>query len=168
MTGLAETVNVDSVATISYSFEGSDTTGLTYNATGGSAPAGIASPFHGKNLKAAFGADTAFTDVREWSVSLACDVSDATASHASNTGRVKMAGFLSGTATLTQLASVDPQVTTGAAAAALKLYRTDTTGDGYYTGNAICTGVTHGVDNSGVDTLTYNFIWSGTVDLAVV
>ena len=178
LTGLTETVSFENNGTISWTFTGNDAAGLVYAAATGVAATGESDAFSGKLMKGTYDlldadgdstAVVAFVDMREWSVSLTCDTADATSVHAeplTNSGRVRVAGFIGGTVTVTTLASVDPVISDGALVT-MELHRTQTPADGYYDGNAICTGNTRGVDSSGVDTITYNFILTGLLDLKV-
>lgn len=161
---LTETVNIDGNATISYTIEGNDAAGLVYNATGGSTPGGNSNAFHGKQLHASAG--TSITNPTEWSITLTAEIADATAAHASNTGRVKLVGVKGGTCTITAKADLGTEVVLGATVV-IVLGRTATAdaADGQYGGSAICTGYEFSVDRNGVEVVTYSFTFITPVTL---
>lgn len=164
ITGITETVNYEGNGTISYTFEGNDAAGLVYAATGGDTPSGSTNAFHGKTCKCT--ADTVtFESVREWSVSLVCSTVESTAAHATNTGRTRLAGIKSATATLITIDQGDLEIDPGTAITALEMFRSATVGDGNYTGEAICTGAELGTDKDGVAIVTYTFTYTGTVSI---
>jgi hypothetical protein len=172
ITGITETAVVDDVLSISYTFEGNDTAGLVYGASSGVSATGTDNPIHGKRIGAEWGiTPTAFDDVRGWTITMTCPVSDSTVAHASNMGRTKLAGINTATATVTiltpttDLALILPEVLT------LNLTR-DTTAvtgiaSGQYEGNAIRTGIENGVDATGTQITVISFQYTGVVDLAV-
>ena len=163
LSSLTETVNIEGNGTISYTIEGNDEAGLSYNATGGSTPGGNSDTFHGKQLHASAGG--AITNPTEWSITLTAATADSTAAHASNTGRTRLAGFKGATATITAKADLGTEVVNGASVA-MVLGRTATIGDGQYTGTAICTGYEFGVDANDVEIVTYSFVFETAVVLA--
>lgn len=164
LTGITETVSHEGNGTIAYTFEGSDETGLVIGTTG-VAPTATSDSFHGKECNADSGGP--IEGVRGWTVALSVSVADATAAHDTNRGRTKLAGIISGTATLVTISDGTYQITPGAAAVTLKLNRTATPADGFYEGSAICTGAEPGIDKDGVGIMTYSFIYTGTIDLKV-
>ena len=168
VTGVTETAVIDDMISVSYSFEGSDTAGFTDLTTGGTAPTVSTNPIHGKHIKAEWGATpTAFADVTGWTFTGSCPTSDATAAHATNSGRVKLAGTNNGTATVTILTPNTALPVLEGAEVALLLHRSGTVSDGKYTGTAICTGSETGVDRTGTETTTLSFQYTGVVALAV-
>jgi len=167
LASLTETVNYENHGIISYSFEGNDVAGIVFSATGGTAATGSTDAFHGKIMKAEHGAGpTEFTSIREWTITLTCSTADTTAAHATNAGRTRLAGILSATATVTCVAGAAEQVAKGTVGN-LILWRTQTVGDGKYSGSSICTGGTSSVDRDGTSLRTYTFVYTSTVDLAV-
>ena len=166
ITGITETVSYDANGTISYTIEGNDADGLLYAAAGGDTPSGSSNAFHGKKLSCIADAVT-FDSPREWSVSLACSTAESTAAHATNTGRTRLAGVKSATATLVTVSGGDYEIDPGTAITALKFYREGgTLTSGYYTGAAICTGAEAGLDKDGVGIMTYTFTYTDTVAIA--
>jgi len=136
--------------------------------------------FHGKAgqvwFKLAAGALTQMTAVRSWSSTLNVSVADTTAM-AATTGRTRVVGIKSGTATVeavydgtkyVQLDESDNAVwvedTTGIE---LQLLRDATDASKGYKGGAMCTGVSVGVAIDGTPIITYNFTWYGTVTSTV-
>jgi hypothetical protein len=122
-------------------------------------------PFHGKTLIAT-GAGTLITNPTEWSIAMVADVADATAAHATNTGRLKLVGILRATCTITAKADLGPEVDEGDSGA-MVLARTATPADGMYEGEAICTGVEFGVDVNDVEIVTYSFTFTSGVTVEV-
>jgi len=168
LSSFTETADVESEITISYTIDGNDAEGLDRAATG-TAPGGVSNPIHGKHITAAYAGPTTFTDIRGWSVTATVPLSDATVAHASNSGRTKIAGIKTVSATvtiLTPLAEVVPAI--GGAAALLTLQRSGTAADGTYSGNAVCTGHEFGIDSTGAETVTLSFVYSSTVTMTVV
>jgi len=170
VTGITETATVDDVLTVSYSYEGNSITVPTYGAATGTAPTASTGTIHGKNIKVVSGGTIA--DVIGWSITMTCPVSDATAARApavpTECGRLKLAGVPTATATVTIItpSTVIP-VLEGSAAATLELWRTNTLGDGKYTGTALCTGSETSIDVTGTETTTMSFLYTGAVTLAV-
>ncbi len=123
--------------------------------------------FHGKVANANWDS-TDIDQVVSWSCTMNCATADSTSRHDSNSGRTRLAGFKSGTATVTAKANGDFLPTAGAASAVLILERTTTTGDKGFKGTATCIGSSQTVSSADVDETTYEFEWNGTVeDLAV-
>jgi len=168
VTGITETATIDDNISISYSYEGNDSDGFTFTATGASPPAGSTNTIYGKKIKAEYGAvPTEFTDVTGWSITMSCPTSDSTVADATDHGRQKLAGTNTASATVTILTpDADLPVLEGATVA-LNLYRSQTNTDGRYEGTAICTGSDTGVDRTGTETTTLNFLYTGVVDLVV-
>ena len=165
LTAITETVSYENNGTISYSFEGNDATGLVYAPTGGTAALGSTDAFHGKQCNTEWD-ESAMADVREWSISIECATANSTAAHATLRGRTRLAGINGATATIITLASGDFQCAVGAEEL-IELHRTATIADGYYSGTAICTGAEEGVNRDGEEIVTYNFQFTGTVELKV-
>ena len=166
VTGITETAVVDDNISISYSFEGNATAGLVTATTGGVAATASTNSIHGKQLNGTYGeTPTAFVDMVGWTVTMSCPVSDATAAHATNRGRVKLAGTKNATATVTILTPATDLVVLEGISGALNLHRSATNTDGRYEGTAICTGSETGVDRTGTETTTMSFIYTGEVDL---
>jgi hypothetical protein len=168
ITGITETAVVDDNISISYSFEGNDTAGIVTATTGEAAATASTNTIHGKQLNGTWGVTpTAFADVVGWTVTMSCPVSDATAAHATNCGRVKLAGTNNATATVTILTPATDLVILEGVSGALNLFRSATATDGRYEGTAICTGSETGVDRTGTETTTMSFIYTGEVDLVI-
>lgn len=161
LTGYTETASFDGVATCEFTFEGNSASGLTYSATGGDAASGQTNAYHGKQLKIDI-AGSALTSPREWSINLACGTVETTAAHATNTYRTRLGGVKSATATITAVASGSPILNLGSAVN-VKLYRTNTNSDGYFSGSAIITSVEHRVDVGEVELISYNLTFNGSV-----
>jgi len=137
--------------------------------------------YHGKASEAHFSIDggvsfTQFTTCRSWTVTLTAATADATGM-AATTGRINLAGIISGTAsvecvydgaTYVQLDESDNATyAAGSSGIELDLLRTGTNADFGYNGGAQCTGVVVGVAIDGTPTVTYNFVWTGTVTKTV-
>ena len=125
-------------------------------------------PLHGKEGGAVFGAVT-FANVLSWTITLSCALADSTEMHATNTGRTRVAGFKTGTASVECLynANAVPEVLPGATAATLKLQRdSGTLAAGYYTGTAASTGYVLGVTKDDIEIITYNFVFQAAVTIA--
>jgi hypothetical protein len=168
VTGITETAVVDDAITISYSFEGNDAAGFVGVTTGGAAPTPSANAIHGKHIKAEWGPGaTEFVDLTGWTITMSCPVSDATPAHATNCGRVKLAGANTATATVTMLTPDTDLVVLEGEEVALNLHRSQTNTDGRYEGTAICTGSETGVDRTGTEVTTMSFLYTGEVDLVV-
>ena len=174
ITNITETAVVDDVLTISYTFEGNDANGLTYDATGGTGAAGTSNPIHGKSITAEWGASpTSFAGLRGWSITMSCPVSDSTAAAAAASspavnGRTKLAGINTATATVTILTpSATDLATLAPIAGVLNLGRSATLSDGEYQGTAIRTGIQTGVDTTGTEITVLSFQYTGAVTLAV-
>lgn len=133
--------------------------------------------YHGKTSEAHFSVDgggtfTQFTTCRSWTVTLTAATADATGM-AATTGRLNIAGIISGTAsvecvydgtTYVQLDESDNATyAAGSAGIELDLLRDATDASFGYNGGAQCTGVVVGVAIDGTPTVTYNFVWTGTV-----
>ena len=121
----------------------------------------MGSVYHGKQIAAWF-ATVAFTNLVSWTASLNADTADSTAAHATNTGRTRELGFKGGTATVTCKTGGDTQVAIGASGT-LELSRDGTNASKGYVGTAKCTGYSPGADKNGVETITYNFVFSGEI-----
>ena len=93
---------------------------------------------------------------------MVCATADATPVHATQSGRLRVAGIISATATITCLLTVDVQLAIGATDD-IELHRTQTEADGFYDGNFVCTGHTLGVNTEGAETITYNLASTGAV-----
>lgn len=165
LNSISESVAYDGEGTLSYGFEANDPAGLIYAGTGGAAATGSADAFHGKNLSAYWLAGL-LTDPRGWSLSMKAETVISSIAHATDEGTSRLAGIKSAEATVVCLLNGDFQCAKGASGT-LKLNRTATAADGYYTGTAICTGAELGVDRSGVDIVTYKFTYNGAITLAV-
>ena len=141
----------------------------------------MAAPYHGKSSEAHFSVNggvafTQFTICRGWTVTLTAATADATGM-AATTGRINLPGINSGTAsvecvydaaTFAQLDESDNATYVAATSGIeLDLLRTGTNADFGYNGGAQCTGVVLGEGTDGVATITYNFIWTGTVTKTV-
>lgn len=127
-------------------------------------------PIHGKGGKAKFDT-TEFANEIRWTINLHNTAADSTAMHASNTGRTRVAGINGGTADVEcyYLADASPEVLPGATAATLELWRAASdAGAGYYTGPAKCTGYDLGATIDGVETITYHFIFTDEVEIAII
>lgn len=164
-----ETATVDDVISISYQIEGNDESGLTFagiGATQGSAPSDI---IHGKSLDAEISVGTSFSDIRGWTVTGSVPLSDVTVAHASNKGRLKIAGQKTVTATVTILTPLtEVTVDIGETVAVLQLWRKDSTAaHGYYTGAAICTNITHGMSTTSEEVTVFSFNYTGEVNLVI-
>lgn len=125
-------------------------------------------PIHGKVGSAVFGATT-FANLVSWTIDLNATTSDSTAAHASNAGKLRVVGFMGGTASIVcrYNADADPEAKDQAAEATLKLYRIS--GDlsaGYYNCTAVkCTGYEISEPKGDVVMVTYNFIITGVVTI---
>jgi len=141
-----------------------------------------ASIYHGKTSEAHFSVNggvafTQFTTCRSWTVTLTAATADATGMAAANTGRINVAGIISGTAavecvydgtTYVQLDESDNATyVAGTSGIELDLLRDATDASFGYNGGAQCTGVNVGVAIDGTPTVTYNFVWTGTVTKTV-
>ncbi len=126
-------------------------------------------PIHGKGGKAKFNI-TEFANEIRWTINLHATPADSTAMHLTNTGRTRVAGIKGGTADVEcyYLADASPEVLPAATAATLELWRAagDATA-GYYTGTAKCNGYDLGATLDGVETITYHFIFTDAVTIAV-
>ena len=120
--------------------------------------------YHGKTSKA-FWNTVEITQITEWSCTVTQQTVDATVM-ATTTGRTRAVGFKGGTASVTTLLGGDNVIDEGAEAV-LELLRDATDASKGYEGTAICTGVEDGVDMNGVETITYNFTFSGAVTCTV-
>ncbi len=140
--------------------------------------------YHGKGSTAFFSinggqAFTAFTTVRSWSCTLTTAAADTTGMAAA-TGRTRIAGLHSGTATVecvydaTTYIQVDEAdnalYAAGSTGVELDLIRFLGTGgnaDGGYNGGAMVTSVDISVAMDDTPTVTYNFEWVGAVTTTV-
>ncbi len=121
--------------------------------------------YHGKSSKA-FWNTVEITQITGWTATLTRDMADATVMAAATTGKTRAAGFVSGTASVTCYLGGDNAIDEGAEAV-LELLRDATDASKGYAGTAICTGVEDGADMNGVETVTYNFQFSGAVSATV-
>ncbi len=128
------------------------------------------SNYHGRSswatFKASGGAFVALVNVIEWSYTLTCATAESTATHASNTGKTREAGFTGGIATVTCHLAGDAAIDEGAVGQ-LQLLRDATDASKGLFGGVLCIGVDVGVDKDGIETITYTFqltgILTGTV-----
>ena len=160
-----ETASIDAMGAASYVYQGNDTLPPIYGATDGIVAAALSGAYHGKNSKAYFGATpTLFTDILSWTITINAQLHDVSPMHATENGIVRAVGVKSATASVTCLKSTgDRQIQEGSTAAALELHRTATQSDGSFEGSAICTSVNIGVNADGIETITYNFKFTGTL-----
>jgi len=121
--------------------------------------------FHGKAAAVVWEAST-LANVIEWSCSVIADVAESTVMHATSYGKTREVGFKGATATVTTRLPGDAVVTEGDSAT-LSLWRTSTAGGEGYTGTAICTGFDVGVDMNDIETITYNFQFTGSITTTV-
>lgn len=128
----------------------------------------MGNPFSCEKIKVIFGATT-LSNLKSWSFTGTVPTADSTVAHATNTGRQRLTGINQGTATATCYIddTVGIELEQGDAQATLKLQRTDTLGDGYYTGTAEFISHDSNVDLNGVETVTYNFRFVAAVTIAV-
>ncbi len=164
-----ETAAIDAMGTASYTFQGNDTLPPIYGATDGVVAAALSNAYHGKNSNALFGGvPTVFTDIQSWTITLNAALHDATAMHASENGILRVAGVNSATASVTCLKSDGDREVQEGVTGALELHRTNgTAADGSFEGSSVCTGVTIGVNTDSVETITYNFKYTGAVSFVV-
>jgi len=127
---------------------------------------------HGKNAIAQWnGSD--FVACTGWEINLTCQAAES--SVMGTEYKLKVAGYKGSTASVTCLVDtnnparppfVGGTTMSSAQEATLKLERLNgTAGAGYYSGTAICIGGTDS-KTDGVDTQTYNFIFTGAVTFA--
>jgi hypothetical protein len=167
-----ETAVVDDVISVSYSIQGNDAEGLTFAATG-TAGIGDDDTIHGKHIDAEYVAGTSFADIRGWTVTASVPLSDvtvATSPDPGNSGRLKIAGIKTATATVTILtpAAALP-VNPGDTVVALQLWRVaEAEASGFYKGVAICTGADAGISTTGEEVTVLSFVYNGTVILDTV
>ena len=126
----------------------------------------MAATIHGSGGKVKFGTD--FTYVANWTITATVDIFDTTVMSASDVAKSKIKGFTDFTATVDGLgttgAAEGPEFSEGTEAT-LELHLEDgTLASGYFSGNAICIGVTAAQDPSGAGTFTYEFQGSGALD----
>ena len=121
----------------------------------------MAATIHGHRAKVVHGAVT-FSEPANWTLNATVDLFDATVLHATNVAKGKVAGFTDFTATVESIgeATGGPEIAEGATGT-LELHIVD--GE-YFTGNAICTGITVSHDPSGAGRFTYTFQGSGALD----
>ena len=117
--------------------------------------------YHGKS-SLAYWNTSALVSVTDWSCTLTADTAETTAMAAGNYGKTRLAGFNSGTASVTCLATGDSEVGEGDSHV-LELLRGAANALGGYAGTATCTGWSFSEDKDGVATITYNFMWDGEV-----
>ena len=115
--------------------------------------------WHGKNSTASFGAST-FVNILGWTSNLTVQNADGTGASATKSGRTKSLGFLGGTATVTTLQGATQAATNGGSGTLILKRNASVTA---YTGNAKCTNIENGQDESGNATTTYSFKWNGAV-----
>lgn len=166
-----ETATVDDAISISYTINGNDSAGLVYAASG-TGGAGSSNEIHGKNIDAESAADTSFPEIRGWSITGSVALSDTTVATATASGRLKIAGLKSASATVTILTPVtdlDLIVKPGDSLAVFKLWRKDATAaHGYYTGAVTCTGTNTGLNVNGEAVTVISFVFDGAVAFATI
>jgi len=121
--------------------------------------------YPGKNSQA-FWDSAALTNVVEWSVTINLSTTDSSVMAASTTGKTRVASFKGGTASVTCYLDGDNTIDEGAEAI-LELLRGATNTAKGYAGTAICTGVEDGAPLDGVETVVYNFTFSGEITCTV-
>lgn len=167
ITSLTETVNIDDVGKVAYSFEGNDGAGLSFSAGSGDDPA-FANSFHGKNARVLWN-DLPMLKPKEWAVTVTSGTADSTAMSINNNGRTRLAGFKAGTATFTNLISDSGFADSAGTAIALgdkqgiEFWRTSSNSDGGYSGTAEITGRDVSTNKDGVEESTYTIKFNGAV-----
>ena len=116
--------------------------------------------YHGKAVVVTW--DSApLVQVTGWTISFSCAAADA--SSIAQSFRVKEAGIVSATATVTQVGAGAQLPLAGATPATLQLERTGTPADGGYSGDAEVTGAESGTNTEGVLEVTYSFEFTGAI-----
>lgn len=128
----------------------------------------MAEVFHGKNAVAYWGDTgwTAFSQMTEWSCTIAVDTAESHAMHNSSLGKTRESGFKFGSASITCKVSGDNLVDEGDTGT-LSLWRNTISTDKGYQGAAICLGADVSVDKDDIEIVTYNFQFNSTITNAV-
>jgi len=166
ITSLTETVGVDDVGKLSYSFEGNDPLGLTFTSGAASANAIIATAFPGKHVRVLWNENPMYKP-KNWSCTMNVSTADSTAAAGTNNSRTRIAGFKNATATFTVLISdsgfADSASNTIALgdSQTLQLWRTNSIADGAYSGTATITDISMSNPKDGVVEATYSAKFNG-------